>query len=120
MGEIAYLIMSITCSSHLVAGYPLHSMKSAILIFFRHISGDGMKRLNALICWPHVVSFFFEGIHVVSFGMQIKFDHLIRQLVEIRCLRLHSLWDSFFFQTLGLYFSWDGGSSIYIFCSCMG
>jgi hypothetical protein len=51
--------------------YLLHPMKSAILIFFTQISGD-VKRLscpyNALICLPSEV----------SFGMQIKYDHLIR------------------------------------------
>jgi hypothetical protein len=35
--------------------------------------------------------------HAVSFGMQIKSEHLIRQVVKIQSLELHSLWD--FFQT---------------------
>jgi hypothetical protein len=49
--------------------------------------------------------------HAVSFGMQIKSDHLIRQVVEIQFLELHSLWDI----NAGLHFSWDGGS-MYVCC----
>ena len=47
-----------------------------------------MERLSgALICL----------LYVISFGMQFKSDHLIRQVIEIQSLELHSLWN--FFQT---------------------
>ena len=55
-------------------------MKSAILGFFRQISG-AWKDSNARICLPHMV----------SFGMQFKSDYLIRQVIEIQSLELHSL-----------------------------
>jgi hypothetical protein len=64
-----------------ITSYSLRPIKSTILILFRQIS-RGVKKSHALIYWPHAV----------SFGMQIKSDHLIRQVVEIQFLELHSLW----------------------------
>ena len=58
--------------------------------FFEQIS-DAMK--DTLICLPHAV----------SFSIQIKTDHLIRQVVEIQSLRLHSLWN-FFFKHMIVFF----------------
>ena len=66
--------------------YILHPMKSAILGFSDRLV-VAWKDSHALICLPHAV----------SFGMQFKSDHLIRQVVEIQSLELHFLWD-FFFQ----------------------
>ena len=75
--------------------------------FFSDILVVAWKDSYALNCLPHIV----------SFGMQFKFDHLIRQVIEIQSLELHYLWNSF--SNSGLHFSWDGGSMIF-FHPCTG
>jgi hypothetical protein len=70
--------------------YSLRLMKSAILVFSDR-SVVLQKYYNALICWQYVV----------CFGMQIKSDHLIRQVVEIQLIWLHSLRD--LFSNVGLH-----------------
>ena len=74
--------------------YILHPMKSAILGFSDRLV-VAWKYSHALICLPHAV----------SFGMQFKSDHLIRQVVEIQSLELHFLWD-FFFKCRITLFMW--------------
>jgi hypothetical protein len=58
------------------------------------------KDSNILICLPHAV----------SFDMQIKSEHLIRQDIKVQSLELHFLWD--FFLNAELHFSWDGVSTL--------
>ena len=79
--------------------YSLRPIKSTILDVFRQISG-GMK----IVSCPYFLS------HVVCFGMQFISRHLIRQVIEIQSLKLHSLFVGYFSNT-ELHFPWDGESS---------
>jgi hypothetical protein len=59
-----------------------------------------MKRLK----YPYLLT-----TYAVIFGMKIKSDHLIRQLVEILFLKLHFLWDIFQKQNCTLRASMEQG-----------
>jgi len=86
--------------------YSLRPMKNAILGFFSDILVVAWKDSYALNCLPHIV----------SFGMQFKFDHLIRQVIEIQSLELHSLWD-FFKLKIALFMGWWGYFLSFVRCS---
>jgi len=64
------------------------------------------KDSHALNCLPHMV----------SFGIKFKSDHLIRQVIEIQSLELHSLWD-FFKLRIALFMGWWGYFLSFVRCS---
>ena len=71
---------------------PPGSHEETILDFLDRLVVE-WKGSHTLICLPHIV----------SFGMQLKSNHLIRQVIEIQSLELHSLWDFFFKLRIALF-----------------